>query len=117
MLSPIFRTYVNPDLNEDVATVNIPHVMHYAPNVSNADVGAAFPEGEQIAHFMQHGRWKETPGPFVIQEGVHGFFIQFLGVTERDAINKKCRHACAALQDQRGVVFATLKGKNAAGFR
>ncbi len=89
MMSPILRTYVNPDQIEDVATTNIPHVMHYAPDVSNPDVGAAFPEGEQVAHYMQHGRWKETPDPFVIQPGPHGFFIQFLGVTERDAINKE----------------------------
>src|ERR1700730_18792348 len=41
MLSPILRTYVNPDANDDVATANVPHVMHYAPNVSNEDVGGA----------------------------------------------------------------------------
>src|SRR5215471_8753962 len=35
MLSPILRTYVNPDANDDVATANVPHVMYYAPNVSN----------------------------------------------------------------------------------
>src|SRR5256886_7832770 len=34
MLSPILRTYVNPDENENIATTNVPHVMHYAPNVS-----------------------------------------------------------------------------------
>src|SRR5216683_4967465 len=38
MLSPILRTYVNPDVNDNVATANVPHVMHYAPNVSNEDV-------------------------------------------------------------------------------
>lgn len=89
MEAPILRTYVNPDQVQDLATTNIPHVMHYAPNTSNKEVGAAYPEGEQINHYMMHGRWKETPQPFVIQEGPHGFFIQFLGVTERDAINKE----------------------------
>src|SRR5437588_2222902 len=39
MLSPILRTYVNPDENENVATANVPHIMHYAPNVSNQDIG------------------------------------------------------------------------------
>src|SRR5438094_8694468 len=38
MLSPILRTYVNPDENENVATANVPHVMHYAPNVSNNEI-------------------------------------------------------------------------------
>lgn len=97
MMSPILRAYVNPDQAQDVATTNIPHVMHYAPNTSNPDVGAAFPEGEQISHYMQHGRWKETPDPFVIQEGPHGYFIQFLGVTERDAINKEYTDMLAQL--------------------
>jgi hypothetical protein len=35
MLSPILRTYTNPDENEEIATADIPHVMYYAPNVSN----------------------------------------------------------------------------------
>src|SRR5229473_6787785 len=39
MLSPILRTYVSPDQNDDVATANIPHVMYYAPNVSDKEVG------------------------------------------------------------------------------
>src|SRR5579863_3989702 len=43
MLSPILRTYVNPDQTDDVTTANIPHVMYYAPNVSDKDVGAATP--------------------------------------------------------------------------
>src|SRR5579864_4167325 len=36
-----FSGHVNPDQNDDVATANIPHVMYYAPNVSDKDVGAA----------------------------------------------------------------------------
>src|SRR5258705_1914728 len=39
MLSPILRTYVNPDANDSVATSHIPHVMYYAPNVSNDEMG------------------------------------------------------------------------------
>ena len=57
--------------------------------MSNADVGAAYLEGEALRHYSEHGCWKQTPDPFVIQEGVHGYFIQFLGATERDAINKE----------------------------
>jgi hypothetical protein len=88
MLSPILRTYVNPDQNEDVATSNVPHVMHYAPNVSNADVGGAHPTPEQLGYYGQHGRWPDSPNPFVILHGPHGYFVQFVGVSERDAINK-----------------------------
>src|SRR3982074_238323 len=55
MLSPILRTYVNPDVNDNVATANVPHVMHYAPNVSNEDVGGASPTPEQLHYFSEHG--------------------------------------------------------------
>src|SRR6266566_7243193 len=30
MLSPILRTYVSPDQNDNVATSSVPHIMHYA---------------------------------------------------------------------------------------
>ncbi len=89
MLSPILRTYVNPDVNDDVATANVPHVMHYAPNVSNEDVGGASPTPEQLHYFSEHGRWQASPDPFVILHGAHGYFVQFVGVTERAAINKE----------------------------
>jgi hypothetical protein len=39
MLSPILRTYENPDESDAVGTFNMPHVMYYAPNVSNEDIG------------------------------------------------------------------------------
>jgi len=39
MLSPILRTYFNPEESDKVMTMNYPHVMYYAPNVSNEDIG------------------------------------------------------------------------------
>jgi hypothetical protein len=89
MLSPILRTYVIPDQNDGVATSNIPHVMYYAPNVSNEQVGAATPTPEQFGYYSQHGRWASTPYPFLILHGPHGYMIQFRGETERDAITKE----------------------------
>jgi hypothetical protein len=89
MMAPILRTYVNPDANEEVATTNIPHVMHYAPNLSEADLGVAPPSAEQLNHYSHHGGWKENPDPFLINHGPHAYFIQFLGLKERDAINKE----------------------------
>jgi hypothetical protein len=74
MLSPVFRGYINPEENDSVATLNIPHVMHYAPHVSNNDIGGGKPGGMD---------------PFVIFHGPHGYTIQFLGLTERAAINKE----------------------------
>lgn len=75
MLSPILRTYTNPDENENVVTASVPHVMYYAPNVTNHDIGG-----------------KPEPGgkyPFVILHGPHGYNIQFLGQTERETLRKE----------------------------
>jgi len=89
MLSPILRTYVNPEMDASVATSNIPHIMHYAPNVTNADVGAEFPAPDAFAYYAKHGRWQASPSPFVIMPGPHGYHIEFLGVTEAAALTKE----------------------------
>jgi len=81
MLSPVLRTYTNPDESDSVATLNIPHVMYYAPNVSNEDIGG-------------------KPGslyPFLILPGPHGYIIQLLGLTERTAVNKEYEEMLAKL--------------------
>jgi hypothetical protein len=89
MLSPILRTYVNPEANDTVLTANFPHVMYYAPNVSNDAVGGAMPSQEEMQYAMTHGRWRTAPHPFVIHDGPHGYLIQQLGPTEREAVNKE----------------------------
>lgn len=82
MLSPVLRTYFNPEESEGVATVNLPHVMYYAPGVSNEDVGAGKLGGMY---------------PFVILHGHHGYMIQPLGLTERAAVNKEYEEMLARL--------------------
>ncbi len=82
MLSPVLRGYINPEENDSVATLNIPHVMHYAPHISNNDIGGGKPGGMD---------------PFVIFHGPHGYTIQFLGLTERAAINKEYEEMLARL--------------------
>jgi hypothetical protein len=85
MLSPILRTYVSPDESDSVVTIGIPHVMYYAPYVSNQDIGG------------------EKPGvpppiyPFVIMPGPLGYIVQLLGVTERAAIIKEYGEMLARL--------------------
>jgi len=76
MLSPVLRTYIDPDANDTVLTANVPHVMYYAPNVSNQDIGGAQPKPGSLY-------------PFVILHGPHGYSIQFLGVTETAAVNRE----------------------------
>jgi hypothetical protein len=97
MLAPILRTYVNPDENEKVATANIPHIMHYVPNVSNKDIGGATPTPEQLSYFSEHGHYHDSPYPFVINHGVQGYFVQFLGTAEREAVNKEYAEMLARL--------------------
>jgi len=74
MLSPILRTYFNPEESDTVVTMNYPHVMYYAPNVSNEDIG-----GGKLGGMY----------PFVIMPGPHGYMIQPIDLTERAAINKE----------------------------
>jgi hypothetical protein len=89
MLSPILGTYVNPDESEMVATTNNPHVMYYFPHVTNEAVGAALPAPEELRYFAEHGRWRQSPGPFVILHGAHGYMVQMLGVTETATITRE----------------------------
>lgn len=103
MLSPILRTYTNPEVDGTVATSNIPHVMHYAPNVSNEDVGATLPAPEAFRYYGQHGRWPASPSPFVILHGPHGYHIQFLGVTETATITREYEEMLGRLCTIRAV--------------
>ena len=89
MMSPILRTYVNADANEVVCTTIVPHVMHYVPNVDPDAVGASKPTADDLRYFCEHGEWRKNPDPFVIFHGVHGYMIQFLGVTERAAVRSE----------------------------
>jgi hypothetical protein len=82
MLAPVLRTYFKPEEGDRVITVNFPHVMYYAPGVSNEDIGA----GELGGMY-----------PFVIIPGHHGYMIQPLGLTERAAINKEYEEMLARL--------------------
>jgi len=85
MVSPILRTYVNPDESDDVRTANLPHVMYYAPYVSNEDIGGKPPSIQFADYRMIVGGFY----PFVIMPGPHGYMIHFLDLTERAAINKE----------------------------
>lgn len=84
MLSPILRTYVNPEESDRVATSNNPHVMYYAPNVSNEDIGGK-PPG---IRFEGYAMVVSGSYPFVIMPGLHGYMIHLLGPTEKAEINK-----------------------------
>jgi hypothetical protein len=74
MLSPILRTYKDPEKNDEVETINYPHIMYYAPGVSNEDIG-----GGELGGV----------GPFIIMPGHHGYMIQPRGREETASITKE----------------------------
>ena len=93
MLSPILRTYVNPEESDKVATSNNPHVMYYAPNVSNEDMGGKPPS----IRVEGYGMIVSGFYPFVIMPGPHGYMIHLVGLAERAAINKEYEEMLARL--------------------
>ena len=82
MLSPVLRTYFDPDVSDRVMTVNFPHVMYYAPDISNDDIGGGTPGGMD---------------PFVILPGHHGYMVQGLGLTETAAVKRAYTEMLARL--------------------
>jgi hypothetical protein len=96
MLSPILRTYVNPDAGDTIVTASVPHVMCYAPNVTTQDIGVV-PTPDELHDFTQHGHWSVTPSPFVIHQGSHGYMVHIRGVSDRTAIDQTYREMLARL--------------------
>ncbi len=82
MLSPVLRTYFNPDRNDSVMTMSFPHVMYYAPDVSAGDIGAGRMGG---------------PYPFLILHGHHGYMVQGLGRVEAGSIDQEYEGMLARL--------------------
>ena len=71
MLSPVMRTHL-PD--KSVRTMSVPHVMFYAPDVTDKDIGAV-PNASR-------------GNPFIVREGVseQSFMLQSVGKAESAAI-------------------------------
>lgn len=82
MLSPILRTYWNPEEGDTVVTVNYPHVMYYAPHVTNEDIGGGTLGGMY---------------PFVIMPGPHGYMVQPIDLTQRAIITNEHEEMLARL--------------------
>jgi len=92
MTAPLMRTYMSldPKDKDTVATMSMPHVMYYAPNVTASEVG-----GMPCPPC--------APYPFVFEPGPHGYIIQRLGdeetakivVDEADLVNDLCSYRSA----------------------
>jgi len=71
MTAPLMRTYMSLDPNDKstVMTMSMPHLMYYAPNVTDSKVGGL-------------GCPPCAPYPFAFETGPHGYIIQRLGDKE-----------------------------------
>ena len=72
MVAPIMRTWMLPDW--EVHTMPMPHLMFYAPNITNEDIGALPNSGLSY--------------PFVFKEGIaeQSYIIQLIGEAEKARI-------------------------------
>jgi hypothetical protein len=72
MVAPIMRTFGPPDMK--VQTMAMPHLMFYAPYLTNDDIGA-------VPNLSDHS---SLIYPFVDKQGIaeHTYMIQFMGEAE-----------------------------------
>ena len=73
MLSPIQRLYGGPQ-SKNTKTVNMPHYMFYAPNLTKQDIGGGPVMG---------------PYPYLINSGPHAYIILNVGEAEKSQINRE----------------------------
>ena len=73
MIAPVMRLYMGPD-SKDIATMNMPHYMFYAPNLTSADFGGGRTFG---------------PYPYLANPGPHAYMILHVGDAERAQINRE----------------------------
>ena len=73
MTAPVQRTVGPPDLT--VVTLSLPHLMFYAPNLTNADIGA----------LPDLGNPATLEVPFIDRQGhaTQSYMIQLIGATEK----------------------------------
>jgi len=102
MLSPVFRTVGPPDLK--VRTMVMPHLMFYAPNLTNADIGAK-PDLAVPATLLM---------PFIDRQGIgeQSYVIQLLGKSETSEILKNEKDLIEALCAYRKVLCVTKEGRS-----
>jgi hypothetical protein len=103
MLAPVFRTGGPPDMK--VHTNPMPHLMFYAPNVTNADIGAV-PDLSVPSSLLY---------PFIDRQGIgeQSYFIQMVGEAEKARIMADEKDLLAALCAYRASLCLPAKEKAA----
>jgi len=97
MVAPIMRTFGPPDMS--VRTMAMPHLMFYAPYLTNEDIGAA-PDLEDFSTLLY---------PFVDKQGnaEHSYMIQVIGESEKAKILADEKNLIDALCAYRKVLCLT----------
>jgi hypothetical protein len=87
MIAPLMRAPGPPDMQ--VHTMAMPHLMFYAPNLTNEDIGAV--PDLRVAASLQY--------PFVDTQGIaeHSYMIQLIGQAEKAKILADEKPLLAAL--------------------
>jgi hypothetical protein len=87
MIAPVMRTVGPPDMK--VHTMPMPHLMFYAPNITNEDIGA-------VPNLSLHS---SLLYPFIDKQGIaeQSYFIQLIGEAEKAKIMADEKNLLAAL--------------------
>ena len=87
MVAPVFRTVGPPDMK--VHTMPMPHLMFYAPNITNEDIGA-------VPNLSLHS---SLLYPFIDKQGIaeQSYVIQLIGEAETAKIMADEKNLLAAL--------------------
>ena len=103
MLAPVFRTGGPPDMK--VHTNPMPHVMFYAPNITNEDIGAV-PDLSVYSSLLY---------PFIDRQGIaeQSYMIQLVGDAEKARIMADEKNLLAALCAYRASLCLPEKEKTA----
>lgn len=75
MVAPVMTGYRGPG-SKEIVTMNMPHLMFYAPNLSGADFGAGAPRGIY---------------PYLLDPGPHAYMIQNVGEAEKAKITEESK--------------------------
>jgi hypothetical protein len=103
MVAPVFRTAGPPDMK--IHTMPMPHVMFYAPNITNQDLGALPNLSVPSSLFY----------PFIDRQGIaeQSYIIQLFGETETARILADEKDLLAALCAYRASLCLPAKEKAA----
>jgi hypothetical protein len=87
MIAPIMRLYMGRD-SKDIATMNMPHYMFFAPNMTSADFGG----GKVFGSY-----------PYLANPGPHAYMILHVGAAEKAEINRENQDLLKEICAYRGI--------------